>query len=245
MERAGQNGWQVRTHTNTCLPGKRPTHTHIRCACTYTLYPQFFACIPLLFLLFNVYINTTGVLTQVSAICVESFNEAAYRRLLEDLDRRQERKYVIDLEPERLQSILEQVLLYQKVSLSTTCVTSHHMLGYSWRTSLDHKIQAEWCWCGFCSVSDHEILLQWRPHNSFMSLWRHWHSVQAGPRLFSWAGWTVCHTDSNKRYVSNNCFPHRLCVHCVACVSLTLLKQHDWYFVTSGKKTRFEFFPSV
>uniref|UniRef100_A0A8C8K2T3 Glutamate receptor n=1 Tax=Oncorhynchus tshawytscha TaxID=74940 RepID=A0A8C8K2T3_ONCTS len=48
---------------------------------------------------------------QVSAICVESFNEAAYRRLLEDLDRRQERKYVIDLEPERLQSILEQVSL--------------------------------------------------------------------------------------------------------------------------------------
>uniref|UniRef100_A0A8C9YMH5 Glutamate receptor n=1 Tax=Sander lucioperca TaxID=283035 RepID=A0A8C9YMH5_SANLU len=47
---------------------------------------------------------------QVSAICVESFNEAAYRRLLEDLDRRQERKYVIDLEPERLQSILEQCL---------------------------------------------------------------------------------------------------------------------------------------
>uniref|UniRef100_A0AAQ6AF64 Glutamate receptor n=1 Tax=Amphiprion ocellaris TaxID=80972 RepID=A0AAQ6AF64_AMPOC len=42
---------------------------------------------------------------KVSAICVESFNEAAYRRLLEDLDRRQERKYVIDLEPERLQRI--------------------------------------------------------------------------------------------------------------------------------------------
>lgn len=49
--------------------------------------------------------------TQVSAICVESFNEAAYRRLLEDLDRRKEKKYVIDLEPERLQSILEQVML--------------------------------------------------------------------------------------------------------------------------------------
>uniref|UniRef100_A0A8C8DDL7 Glutamate receptor n=1 Tax=Oncorhynchus tshawytscha TaxID=74940 RepID=A0A8C8DDL7_ONCTS len=48
--------------------------------------------------------------TWVSAICVESFNEAAYRRLLEDLDRRQERKYVIDLEPERLQSILEQAV---------------------------------------------------------------------------------------------------------------------------------------
>ncbi|XP_028321334.1 glutamate receptor 4a isoform X2 [Gouania willdenowi] len=47
---------------------------------------------------------------QVSAICVESFNEAAYRRLLEDLDRRQERKYVIDLEPERLQIILEQAV---------------------------------------------------------------------------------------------------------------------------------------
>uniref|UniRef100_A0A3P8QXR5 Glutamate receptor n=1 Tax=Astatotilapia calliptera TaxID=8154 RepID=A0A3P8QXR5_ASTCA len=51
----------------------------------------------------------------VSAICVESFNEAAYRRLLEDLDRRQERKYVIDLEPERLQSILEQVLVGKHV----------------------------------------------------------------------------------------------------------------------------------
>uniref|UniRef100_A0A4W6FFQ0 Glutamate receptor n=1 Tax=Lates calcarifer TaxID=8187 RepID=A0A4W6FFQ0_LATCA len=51
MERAGQNGWQVRTHRHT-----------------------------------------------------------PYRRLLEDLDRRQERKYVIDLEPERLQSILEQAV---------------------------------------------------------------------------------------------------------------------------------------
>uniref|UniRef100_A0A8C6TYD7 Glutamate receptor n=1 Tax=Neogobius melanostomus TaxID=47308 RepID=A0A8C6TYD7_9GOBI len=47
---------------------------------------------------------------QVSAICVESFNEAAYRRLLEDLDRRQERKFVIDLEPERLQIMLEQAV---------------------------------------------------------------------------------------------------------------------------------------
>ena len=45
---------------------------------------------------------------------MESFNEAAYRRLLEDLDRRQERKYVIDLEPERLQSILEQVRLHDE-----------------------------------------------------------------------------------------------------------------------------------
>ncbi|KAF3692876.1 Glutamate receptor 4 [Channa argus] len=47
---------------------------------------------------------------QVSAICVETFNEAAYRRLLEELDRRKEKKYVIDLEPERLQSILEQAV---------------------------------------------------------------------------------------------------------------------------------------
>ncbi|XP_032400991.1 glutamate receptor 4a isoform X1 [Xiphophorus hellerii] len=47
---------------------------------------------------------------QVSAICVESFNDASYRRILEDLDRRQERKYVIDLEPERLQTILEQAV---------------------------------------------------------------------------------------------------------------------------------------
>ncbi len=46
---------------------------------------------------------------QVSAICVENFNDASYRRLLEDLDRRQEKKFVIDLEVERLQNILEQV----------------------------------------------------------------------------------------------------------------------------------------
>uniref|UniRef100_A0A8C6KJX2 Glutamate receptor n=1 Tax=Nothobranchius furzeri TaxID=105023 RepID=A0A8C6KJX2_NOTFU len=52
--------------------------------------------------------NTHQVSSLVSAICVESFNDAAYRRLLEDLDRRQEKKYVIDLEPERLQNILEQ-----------------------------------------------------------------------------------------------------------------------------------------
>uniref|UniRef100_A0A8C9U7F8 Glutamate receptor n=1 Tax=Scleropages formosus TaxID=113540 RepID=A0A8C9U7F8_SCLFO len=47
---------------------------------------------------------------QVSAICVESFNDASYRRLLEDLDRRQEKKFVIDLEPERLQNLLEQIV---------------------------------------------------------------------------------------------------------------------------------------
>uniref|UniRef100_A0A8C1TIF3 Glutamate receptor n=1 Tax=Cyprinus carpio TaxID=7962 RepID=A0A8C1TIF3_CYPCA len=45
----------------------------------------------------------------VSAICVENFNDASHRRLLEDLDRRQEKKFVIDLEAERLQNILEQV----------------------------------------------------------------------------------------------------------------------------------------
>lgn len=46
---------------------------------------------------------------QVSAICVENFNDASYRRLLDDLDRRQEKKFVIDLEAERLQNMLEQV----------------------------------------------------------------------------------------------------------------------------------------
>ncbi|XP_016361552.1 glutamate receptor 4-like [Sinocyclocheilus anshuiensis] len=35
---------------------------------------------------------------QVSAICVENFNDASYRQLLEDLDRRQEKTFVIDLE---------------------------------------------------------------------------------------------------------------------------------------------------
>lgn len=62
--------------------------------------------------------NTNMYVNQVSAICVESFNEAAYRRLLEDLDRRQERKYVIDLEPERLQNILEQVIIDYNPSLT-------------------------------------------------------------------------------------------------------------------------------
>ncbi|GAB0180567.1 cAMP-dependent protein kinase inhibitor alpha [Grus japonensis] len=47
---------------------------------------------------------------QVSAICVENFNDASYRRLLEDLDRRQEKKFVIDCEIERLQNLLEQIL---------------------------------------------------------------------------------------------------------------------------------------
>ncbi|XP_064206908.1 glutamate receptor 4-like isoform X5 [Anguilla rostrata] len=47
---------------------------------------------------------------QVSAICVESFTDANYRRLLEDLDRRQEKKFVIDLEAERLQNMLEQIV---------------------------------------------------------------------------------------------------------------------------------------
>ncbi|KAE8627613.1 hypothetical protein XENTR_v10007065 [Xenopus tropicalis] len=47
---------------------------------------------------------------QVSAICVENFNDASYRRLLEDLDRRQENKFVIDCEVERLQNILEQIV---------------------------------------------------------------------------------------------------------------------------------------
>lgn len=48
---------------------------------------------------------------QVSAICVENFNDASYRQLLEDLDRRQEKKFVIDCEIERLQNLLEQVIL--------------------------------------------------------------------------------------------------------------------------------------
>lgn len=48
---------------------------------------------------------------QVSAICMENFNDANYRQLLEDLDRRQEKTFVIDLEPERLTNMLEQVHL--------------------------------------------------------------------------------------------------------------------------------------
>ncbi|XP_048021576.1 glutamate receptor 4b isoform X3 [Chanodichthys erythropterus] len=47
---------------------------------------------------------------QVSAICVENFNDASYRQLLEDLDRRQEKTFVIDLEAERLNNMLEQIV---------------------------------------------------------------------------------------------------------------------------------------
>ncbi|XP_048093322.1 glutamate receptor 4-like isoform X5 [Alosa alosa] len=47
---------------------------------------------------------------QVSAICVEKFNDASYRQLLDDLDRRQEKLYVIDLEAERLTNMLEQIV---------------------------------------------------------------------------------------------------------------------------------------
>lgn len=56
---------------------------------------------------------------QVSAICVENFNDASYRRLLEDLDRRQEKKFVIDCEIERLQNLLEQVTPAFNVTIST------------------------------------------------------------------------------------------------------------------------------
>lgn len=56
---------------------------------------------------------------QVSAICVENFNDASYRRLLEDLDRRQEKKFVIDCEIERLQNLLEQVTPAFSVTVNT------------------------------------------------------------------------------------------------------------------------------
>ncbi|XP_061296052.1 glutamate receptor 4 isoform X7 [Bos javanicus] len=46
----------------------------------------------------------------VSAICVENFSDVNYRQLLEELDRRQEKKFVIDCEIERLQNILEQIV---------------------------------------------------------------------------------------------------------------------------------------
>ncbi|KAJ7409080.1 hypothetical protein WISP_116743 [Willisornis vidua] len=55
---------------------------------------------------------------QVSAICVENFNDASYRRLLEDLDRRQEKKFVIDCEIERLQNLLEQAAAVTALSAS-------------------------------------------------------------------------------------------------------------------------------
>lgn len=82
---------------------------------------------------------------QVSAICVENFNDASYRQLLEDLDRRQEKKFVIDCEIERLQNLLEQVIPAFNVTINTLiepnksglcplpliCLVSHKRL-FSW-----------------------------------------------------------------------------------------------------------------
>ncbi|KAL0162793.1 hypothetical protein M9458_042189, partial [Cirrhinus mrigala] len=53
--------------------------------------------------------DTAGYHGKGGAICVENFNDASYRQLLEDLDRRQEKTFVIDLEAERLNNMLEQV----------------------------------------------------------------------------------------------------------------------------------------
>lgn len=59
---------------------------------------------------------------QVSAICVESFSDANYRQLLEDLDRRKEKKFVIDLESERLQNMLEQVTsVFTSLTSTNSC----------------------------------------------------------------------------------------------------------------------------
>lgn len=58
----------------------------------------------------------------VSAICVENFNDVSYRQLLEELDRRQEKKFVIDCEIERLQNILEQVSPRFYVIINLDCL---------------------------------------------------------------------------------------------------------------------------
>uniref|UniRef100_A0A4W3K9R1 Glutamate receptor n=1 Tax=Callorhinchus milii TaxID=7868 RepID=A0A4W3K9R1_CALMI len=52
---------------------------------------------------------------QVSAICIENFDDASYRRLLEDLERKQEKRFVVDCEVERLHNIMEQVIVGKHV----------------------------------------------------------------------------------------------------------------------------------
>lgn len=138
MERAGQDAWQVRTHThlhthtNTGILGNLPENmyhkadkltqlrnplNHIH---TETKHFEFTDSCCMDLFLHPICICINIPCEQVSAICVESFNDAAYRRLLEELDRRQEKKYVIDLEPERLQTILEQVTFDIKIYLTLT-----------------------------------------------------------------------------------------------------------------------------
>lgn len=63
---------------------------------------------------------------QVSAICVENFNDASYRQLLDDLDRRQDKLYVIDLEAERLTNMLEQVISI----LINNCTQKYNLIFY-------------------------------------------------------------------------------------------------------------------
>ncbi|KAI4872487.1 hypothetical protein NFI96_009341 [Prochilodus magdalenae] len=77
---------------------------------------------------------------QVSAICVENFNDAGYRRLLEDLDRRQEKKFVMDLEPERLQTILEQVRAFQRCAECVKLPQVQKVVGASSNTHTQRSI---------------------------------------------------------------------------------------------------------
>uniref|UniRef100_A0A673NEF9 Glutamate receptor n=1 Tax=Sinocyclocheilus rhinocerous TaxID=307959 RepID=A0A673NEF9_9TELE len=69
---------------------------------------------------------------QVSAICVENFNDASYRQLLEDLDRRQEKTFVIDLEAERLNNINAKCINYciKKIQIKAN-VTGFQLVDFS------------------------------------------------------------------------------------------------------------------
>lgn len=66
---------------------------------------------------------------QVTARSVSSTTDATeFRRIIEEMDRRQEKRYVIDCEVDRINTILEQVSLalhMRSGMYSTVCVIPH------------------------------------------------------------------------------------------------------------------------
>lgn len=63
---------------------------------------------------------------QVTARSVSSTTDAAeFKRIIEEMDRRQEKRYVIDCEVDRINTILEQVRLAAHAAMPGDCITKH------------------------------------------------------------------------------------------------------------------------
>lgn len=63
---------------------------------------------------------------QVTARSVSSTTDAAeFKRIIEEMDRRQEKRYVIDCEVDRINTILEQVSLWASVYRHAHYITAY------------------------------------------------------------------------------------------------------------------------